>query len=72
MFQQDHEPLKENYPTSRWIPHELIHEQYDVTVPANLEPGRYEIWLGVWNPFTGIRLESNGNRKVKIGTLAIL
>ena len=71
MFQQDHEPLNGRYPTSHWIPHELIHEQYDVPVPANLEPGRYEIWLGVWNPFTGTRLESNGNRKVKIGTLDI-
>jgi hypothetical protein len=72
MFQQDHQPLHGAYPTSKWIANELIREQYDVTVPPEIEPGIYEIWIGVWNPFTKIRLKTDdGNSKVKIGEINI-
>jgi tetratricopeptide (TPR) repeat protein len=71
MFQQDHHPLHGAYPTNRWIPGELIREEYDVGVPQHLEPGIYEIWIGVWNPLTEKRLQSNGKTKVKIGEIKI-
>jgi tetratricopeptide (TPR) repeat protein len=72
MFQQDHHPLHGAYPTSKWIANELIREQYDVTVPPEIEPGTYEIWIGVWNPFTKIRLKTDdGKTKVKIGEIHI-
>ena len=71
MFQHDHQPLNGAYPTSDWLPHELIHEHYEVNVPANLEPGTYEIWIGLWNPLTKTRLTSEGQNKIHIGELHI-
>lgn len=71
MFQQDHDLLNGIYPTSHWIPGELIREQYDVVVPQEIEPGTYEIWVGVWNPLTKTRLESRGATKIKLGEIVI-
>jgi len=71
MFQQDHQPLYGAYPTNKWIAGELVREQYDVTVPLEIEPGTYEIWIGVWNPFTETRLKTEGKTKVKIGEIRI-
>lgn len=72
MFQQDHQPLHGAYPTSKWIANERIREQYNVTVPPEIEPGTYEIWIGVWNPFTKTRLKTDaGKTKVKIGEIHI-
>lgn len=71
MFQQDHQPLYGTYPTSRWIPNERIREEYDIMVPRELEPGTYEIWIGLWSPLTKQRLQSDGKNKVKIGEIQI-
>jgi len=71
MFQQDHEPLNGAYPTSVWIPGELVRERYDVIVPPELEPGTYTIWIGVWNPLTKKRLHSGDANKIKIGEITI-
>ncbi|GAK54874.1 hypothetical protein U27_01705 [Candidatus Vecturithrix granuli] len=71
MFQHDHDLLNGTYPTSHWIPGELIREQYDIVVPQEIEPGTYEIWVGVWNPLTKIRLESHDATKIKLGEIVI-
>lgn len=72
MFQHDHDPVYGAYPTSQWLPPEFIREHYTLSIPANLQPGTYEISLGVWNPFTGIRLETpDGKTKVTIGEIRI-
>lgn len=71
MFQQDHEPLNGAYPTSNWIPGEWVRERYEVIVPSDLEPGTYEIWIGVWNPLTKTRLQSDNASKIKIGEIVI-
>ena len=71
LFQQDHQPLYGAYPTSDWLPDELIREQYDVVVPEDLSPGTYEIWIGLWNPLTKQRLQSNGKKTIKIGEIHI-
>jgi hypothetical protein len=71
-FQQDHEPLSGAYPTSQWIPGELVREDYIVAIPPGIEPGEYEIWLGVWNPLTETRLSTaHEKNKVRIGTFWI-
>jgi hypothetical protein len=69
MFQHDHQPLHGTYPTSRWFAGELIREQYELTVPPNLEPGIYTIWIGLWNPLTHERLQSREHTKIQIGEL---
>ncbi len=72
MFQQNHEPLHGTYPTEKWLPDEFIHEQYNISAPHDIEPGTYEIRIGLWNPLTGDRLrDAEGQHSVKIGELHI-
>lgn len=71
-FQHDHFPLQGLYPTDKWLPREIIKESYQVQVPAHLEPGIYEIWLGIWDPKgTRQRLKAEGQERVKIGEIEI-
>jgi tetratricopeptide (TPR) repeat protein len=71
MFQNDHFPLNGAYPTRQWLAGERIREHFTVTTPTDIEPGVYEIWLGVWNPLTKTRLSTDGTTKVKIGEIQI-
>lgn len=76
-FQRDHFPLDGAYPTSQWRTGERIREPFDVVVPDALEPGTYEIVVGLWNPRTGQRLGVKDTRlahrkdRVVIGTLTV-
>ena len=72
-FQQDHEPLSGVYPTSQWIPGELIREEYTVTIPPDLEPGEYDgSGLAYGIRLTEARLSTAyGKNKVHIGTFWI-
>jgi tetratricopeptide (TPR) repeat protein len=55
-FQHDHAPLEGAYPTSRWQPGEVVRESFDLVAPPDLEAGRYEIVLGLWDPEARRRL----------------
>ncbi|MBI1871701.1 MAG: glycosyltransferase family 39 protein [Chlamydiae bacterium] len=50
VFQADHDPLEGKYPTQLWVPGEVIPETCNVSVPMEIEPGRYQIQVGFWNP----------------------
>ena len=71
VFQQDHAPLHGAYPTSRWKEREIIREQFNLTVPAEIEPGTYDIWLGIYDVENGEKLRSDNKTKVKAGELEI-
>lgn len=45
-----------DYPTRFWEPGELILDRYDLALPADLPPGRYPVWLGLYDPADGARL----------------
>ncbi len=76
-FQHDHAPLDGKLPTSRWGEGELVRESYELTPPADLEPGPYELVLGVWDPKSGRRLAvgetalAHRRDRVVVGTLRI-
>lgn len=76
-FQHDHAPLDGKLPTSRWGEGELVRESYELTPPADLEPGPYELVLGVWDPKSGRRLAvgetalANRKDRVVVGTLTV-
>ena|GEM_PF-201312 len=71
-FQQDHFPLEGMYTTDRWLAGEIVKESHQLEIPPSVEPGRYEIWVGVWDPKdTRQRLKAGGQDKVKIGEIEI-
>jgi hypothetical protein len=54
--QDDDQPLNGNYPTSFWDPGEMVQDQYEMTLPAEIPMGEYEIEVGVYLASTGERL----------------
>jgi hypothetical protein len=43
-------------PMSAWLPGDMIREQRIISLPDSVEPGQYEIRLGVYNRASGARL----------------
>jgi 4-amino-4-deoxy-L-arabinose transferase-like glycosyltransferase len=52
----DSPPLRGDYPTRVWSNGETIDDSYTLIVPDDLMPGRYPVWIGMYNPATGERL----------------
>jgi hypothetical protein len=52
----DHPPLRGDYPTRAWGNGETIDDSYTLNIPTDLEPGRYPVWIGMYDPATGERL----------------
>jgi hypothetical protein len=52
----DSPPLGGDYPTRAWGNGQTIDDVYNLLIPANLSPGRYPIWIGMYDPATGDRL----------------
>jgi hypothetical protein len=46
------------YPTGIWQPGERVHDTYALTIPNDLPPGTYDLWLGVYYWATGERLSA--------------
>ncbi|PIE79779.1 MAG: hypothetical protein CSA11_10740 [Chloroflexi bacterium] len=62
-WQQDTMPRQNTYPTSRWLPDEVIIDSYQITLPDEAEPGEYLLEVGLYIAENGTRLqvqESNG------------
>jgi len=59
-------------------PGEVVREDYRVTIPSDLAPGKYRLLVGLWDPhFTGksvlvTRGEDQGNEAVHLATLEVL
>jgi hypothetical protein len=51
----DNQPLQGQYPSRVWEAAEVIHDQYTLTVPADLADGRYPLWLGMYDSETIVR-----------------
>jgi hypothetical protein len=77
LAQGDSPPLGGYYPTGSWSPGEVIEDHYSLTLPADLAPGRYPVYVGLYDPDTGTRavLEVDGQRQANgaflIGWLSI-
>jgi len=52
----DSPPLGGDYPTRAWRNGEVIDDDYRLVVPAALAPGRYPVWIGMYDPAGGARL----------------
>jgi hypothetical protein len=73
--QADHRPLDNLYPTSLWPAGETIRESSYLSLPADLPPGSYELWVGLYLLETGERLplqnDTSGENALKLGVLQI-
>ena len=50
-------------PTKYWQPHDYITQVHTVSIPADVAPGLYELWVGLYNPTNGQRvLQRNLNQ----------
>jgi hypothetical protein len=62
--QDDTQPGRGSYPTSRWGPGETIIDQYELRMPPNMTRQLYQVEIGMYSLSTGIRLPIwvNGSR----------
>lgn len=66
LAQFDGLPLEGTYPTSHWIPGELIHDTYPLLFPADAPAGPYHVFLGLYNETTGQRLPVPGDSEGRV------
>ena len=55
LAQGDTPPLNSQYPTRLWAAGEVINDAYQLTIPNDLEDGRYPLYLGFYDPVSGER-----------------
>ena len=58
--QADSQPQGGAFPTSFWDPDEVVADRLQLTVPANIPPGSYELRIGLYQLSTGRRLPVSG------------
>lgn len=54
--QRDTSPVDEYRPTSAWDVGEVIRDRHALLLSSELQPGRYVLWVGWYDPVTGERL----------------
>jgi hypothetical protein len=54
--QRDSVPARGDRPTTSWVPGEFIADGYTLDLPASLPPGNYALWIGLYDPVSGVRL----------------
>ncbi|MCZ7669831.1 MAG: hypothetical protein M5U34_22965 [Chloroflexi bacterium] len=55
-WQQDVMPQQNSYPTSRWLPGEVVVDSYQIMLPDEAEPGEYGLEVGLYVAENGRRL----------------
>jgi hypothetical protein len=73
--QRDSQPLGGDYPTSQWRTGETVVDPYRIKLPADLLPGEYQIWGGLYQLETLERLpvvgDTSGKNAVQLGVVVI-
>ncbi|MCX6048415.1 MAG: hypothetical protein NT075_25205 [Chloroflexi bacterium] len=54
--QQDKQPLDGFFPTSRWLPGQIVADNYQFALPSSAAPGPYTLEVGLYNLADGQRL----------------
>lgn len=52
----DRPPMNGSYPTRIWSAGEVIEDGYSLRIPDRISPGRYPLWIGMYDSKTQIRL----------------
>ncbi|NOZ27334.1 MAG: DUF2723 domain-containing protein [Chloroflexi bacterium] len=53
---RDDEPVHEAYPTTAWIPGEIVQDVYDIRVPPSVPAGRYEVLVILYRAADGTEI----------------
>jgi len=76
--QQDNIPMSGSYPTSRWLPGEVLVDEYTIPIAADAPPGEYTVAVGMYTLPAGQRLpafDAGGHRlpddSIVLGKLTI-
>jgi len=74
--QQDSAPVGGFRPTSTWSIGEVIHDRHGLLLPADIEPGEYALWTGLYDGATGERLpvrlpDGNADDHILLGTVEV-
>jgi hypothetical protein len=70
--QVDHPPRDGAYPTTAWLPNEIVLDAYSVSIDPNAPPGPYQIEVGLYDPATGTRLPVSGVDSVIVSEINIV
>ncbi len=54
--QQDNPPVNGAYPTTLWLPGEIVTDSYTIALPTDMPPGDYPIQVGMYVAEDGLRL----------------
>jgi hypothetical protein len=73
--QSDSVPVNWTRPTTGWVPGEYVADTHALTLPDDLPPGEYRLWVGLYDPQTGNRVPVAGagadvDRRVEIGSIS--
>ncbi len=71
VFRHQPLPLHRTCPRSRWLPGELLREQYDLHLPPDLKPGLYDIRLTLLNALTKQPLRTMGQATYVLGDIEL-
>lgn len=55
LAQEDSWPQNGAYPTTQWLPGEVVEDHYNIAVPADASPGKYELRVGMYDAGTNER-----------------
>jgi hypothetical protein len=58
--QGDGVPVRGTYPTSAWLPGQLVEDKHVIQADPNTPPGSYRVLVGLYDPATLERLEAIG------------
>lgn len=72
LAQVDAPPADEGLPTARWLPGEVLEGMLSLSIPSELAPGTYRLWLGLYDPGTGERLPVLGPHGEPMGDALLL
>ncbi|MFQ3632791.1 glycosyltransferase family 39 protein [Roseiflexus sp.] len=53
--EDNREPRDGAYPMSQWVAGDWVEARYTLAIPADLPPGDYALWVGLWDPTSGRR-----------------
>jgi hypothetical protein len=70
--QVDRTPVGGFRPTSSWQPGEVIRDNYGLTLPPDLPPGRYQLIVGLYSPGSMQRLAVSTSEGVQMGDYVLL
>jgi hypothetical protein len=58
--QRDDQPVGGSYPTSLWLPGEVVTDVYEIPIPANAPAGAHDLEVGMYVAESGLRLALEG------------